>query len=301
MIFSPRTLKTSLCAAALLNVLALNATAQAKVLAKVEGIEITDEDFALAMQDLGPTLPQQADAATRNNYVMEYLIDSRLVARIAEKDKLTESPDYLKRLAYLKDKALMEAKMTQVANAASTEENFKKTYDEAAAAQKDVYEVHARHILVPTEDEAKAALKRVKAGEDFAKVADEVSKDPGSKGGDLGFFTRDKMVPEFADAAFKMTPGQISDPVKSQFGWHIIKVEEKRLVAFPAYDKVKEQVRHYVMQKAQAEMVQKLHEGVKIERFDKPTPADLLKALPPAGNPNAATDSKTTIEPAPKP
>ena len=143
-------------------------------------------------------------------------------------------------------------------------------------------EVHARHILVPSEDEAKAALARVKGGEDFAKVADELSKDTGSKGGDLGFFTKDKMVAEFADAAFKVAPGSISDPVKTQFGWHIIKVEEKRPVAFPPLDTVKEQVSHYVIQRAQADMITKLHEGVKIERFDEPTPADLLKALPPS-------------------
>ena len=85
---------------------------------------------------------------------------------------------------------------------------------------------------------------------------------------------------EFADAAFKIAPGSISDPVKTQFGWHIIKVEEKRPVTFPSLDSVKEQVSHYVIQRAQAELITKLHEGVKIERFDEPTPADLLKALP---------------------
>ncbi len=87
---------------------------------------------------------------------------------------------------------------------------------------------------MPTEDEAKAALARVKKGEDFAKVADEVSKDPGSQGGDLGWFTKDKMVPEFAAAAFKLEPGQVSDPVKSEFGWHVIKLEGKREKSFPA-------------------------------------------------------------------
>jgi len=213
---------------------------------------------------------------------MEYLIDSKLVARIAEKEKLFDNPDYVKRLAYLKEKALMETKMNIVAVESNTEANIKKTYDDAALGQKDVMEVHARHILLPTEEEAKAALARVKGGEDFAKVADELSKDTGSKGGDLGFFTKDKMVTEFADAAFKVAPGTISDPVKTQFGWHIIKVEEKRPVVFPSLDSVKEQVSHYVIQRAQADMIAKLHDGVKIERFDQPTPADLLKALPPA-------------------
>ena len=131
-------------------------------------------------------------------------------------------------------------------------------------------EIHARHILVPTEDEAKAALARIKAGEDFAKVATELSKDPAGDGGDLGWFSKDRMVPEFADAAFKLQPGQVSDPVKSQFGWHIIKVEERRMRTFPPFDQVKDQAARYVAQKAQSDLIAALHEGVKIERMDEP-------------------------------
>ncbi len=275
-------LKTALLSATFTAALSLSGLAQAKVLANVDGMEITDEDLNFAMQDLGPTLPKDADEKNRNKYVMDYLVDSKLVARAAEKEKLTETPDYLNRLAYLKQRALMETKMTAVATASATEDGMKKVYDEAASAQKDVMEVHARHILVATEDEAKAALKRVKGGEDFAKVADELSTDKGSKGGDLGFFTKEKMVPEFSKVAFDTTPGSIADPVKSQFGWHIIKVEEKRAKPFPAYEAVKEQVKRYTIQKAQADLVQSLHKDVKIQRFDEPTPADLLKQLAPA-------------------
>jgi peptidyl-prolyl cis-trans isomerase C len=123
---------------------------------------------------------------------------------------------------------------------------------------------------VATEDEAKAALKRVKGGEDFGKVATELSKDPGAKGGDLGWFTKDRMVPEFAEAAAKMEPGQVSEPVKTQFGWHIIKLDEKRPKTFPPLDQVKDQVARYVVQKAQSELVMKLREGSKIERSDQP-------------------------------
>ena len=154
----------------------------------------------------------------------------------------------------------------------------------AAKAQPPEPEVHARHILLPTEDEAKAALARVKAGEDFAKVATELSKDPGGEGGDLGWFTKDRMVPEFADAAFKLEPGQISDPVKSQFGWHIIKVEEKRMKTFPPFDQVKDQAARYVAQKAQSELITSLRKEAKIERFDEaaeaapPTPAPAAPA-----------------------
>ena len=103
-------------------------------------------------------------------------------------------------------------------------------------------------------------------------MADELSKDPGSQGGDLGWFTKDKMVPEFADAAFKLEPGQVSGPVKSEFGWHIIKVEGKRDKPFPPFDEVKDQVARYVGQKAQSEGIMKLREAAKIERTE-PAPA----------------------------
>jgi peptidyl-prolyl cis-trans isomerase C len=171
-------------------------------------------------------------------------------------------------MAYYHDKVLMETLLGNTAKTAATDEALKKTYEDAAKAQKPEEEVHARHILVPTEDAAKAALKRVQNGEDFAKVATELSKDPGSEGGDLGYFTKDRMVPEFADAAFKLKIGEVSQPVKTQFGWHIIKVEDKRTKPFPPFDQVKPQVLRYVIQKAQSDMVTKLRADAKIERFD---------------------------------
>ncbi len=166
----------------------------------------------------------------------------------------------------------MENLLGSIAKTATTADAEKKVYDDAAKAQKPETEIHARHILVPTEDEAKAALARVKKGEDFAKVADEVSKDPGSQGGDLGWFTKDKMVPEFAAAAFKLEPGQISDPVKSEFGWHVIKLEGKREKSFPPFEQVKDQVARYVAQKAQSDEVMKLREAAKIDRLTPPPP-----------------------------
>ena len=108
-------------------------------------------------------------------------------------------------------------------------------------------------------------------GEDFAKVATELSKDPAGEGGDLGWFTKDRMVPEFADVAFKLEAGQISDPVKSQFGWHIIKVEEKRTKTFPPFDQVKDQAARYVAQKAQSEMITALRTGRQDRAFRRPS------------------------------
>ncbi|HEY4923578.1 MAG TPA: peptidylprolyl isomerase [Roseiarcus sp.] len=244
------------------------ASAEPKVLAKIDGVPITEEDVNDALEDIGPGLPQKLDGPARQQYALDYLIDMKLVAKKAAEDKMDSGPAFARRMAYYHDKLAMEALLTDVAAKAATDDAEHKAYDEAAKANPPVPEIHARHILLPTEDEAKAALARIKKGEDFAKVATELSKDPGSEGGDLGWFTKDKMVPEFADAAFKMEPGQVSDPVKSQFGWHIIKVEEKRMKTFPAFEQVKDQAARYVVQKAQSDLIVKLHEGVKIERTD---------------------------------
>jgi len=252
--------------------LSLLGTASAAVLAKVDGMEITDDDVKVALEDLGPTLPQQIQGPQREAYVLDYLIDLKLVSRKADADKMGVGPDVVRRMAYYHDKVLMEELLGKTAKEAATDAAMKKVYDDAAKAQKPEPEVKASHILVPTEEEAKAALKRVKGGEDFAKVADEVSKDPGSKGGDLGWFTKDRMVPEFADAAFKLQKGQISDPVKSQFGWHIIKVEDTRTKEFPPFEQVKDQVSNYVAQKSQTDLILKLREAAKIER-NEPAPA----------------------------
>ena len=260
--------------------LALTAGASAKVLAKVNGTEITDEDLAVARDDLGPGLPAQLEGAARDSYVLDYLVDGRLVAQKAQADKLDATPDFAKKVAYYREKLLMEALLGKLAAEAATDAAIQKAYDDVAKAQKPEPEVKASHILVDSEADANKALQRVKSGEDFSKVATEMSKDPGSKGGDLGWFTKDRMVPEFADAAFKLQPGQISDPVKSQFGWHVIKVEDKREKKFPSLDEVRDQVARYVVQKAQSEMIVKLRDTAKVERMDKPEPAAAAPAEP---------------------
>ena len=188
-------------------------------------------------------------------------------------DKVDGDPEFERKLAYYKDKLAMEQVLGKIAKAADTPDAEHAAYDAAAKAQPPEDEVHARHILLPDEATAKTALARVKAGEDFAKVADELSKDPGSKGGDLGWFTKDRMVPEFANEAFKLQPGQVSDPVKTQFGWHIIKVEGKRTKTFPPFEQVKDQAAHYVAQKAQSDLITSLRKDAKIERFDTPPAA----------------------------
>jgi peptidyl-prolyl cis-trans isomerase C len=176
-----------------------------------------------------------------------------------------------RRLAYSRDKALVEEYLDREVKKSVTAEAARKLYDDTVKSITPEPEVRARHILVESEDEAKAVHARVKGGEDFNKVAAEASKDPGSKdeGGDLGFFAKDRMVEPFAEAAFKLEPGQLSDPVKTQFGWHVIKVEEKRTKPIPAFEEMKEQVEAYLGRKAQQDLIVGLRQNAKVERLDE--------------------------------
>jgi peptidyl-prolyl cis-trans isomerase C len=262
-------LALSLCAAALTPAFA---DAPSKVLATVNGSDITEQDLAQAREDVGSTLPAQMNDAARTKALLDYLIDLKLVTAKAIADKMDQTADFQKKMVYYREKLLMEGYLGQIAKDSTTEAALKTTYDEAAKANKPEVEIHALHILVPTEEEAKTVEKRLKAGEDFGKLADELSKDPGSKGGDLGWFTKDRMVPEFAEAAYKLEPGQVSDPVKTQFGWHVIKVLDKRTKPFPPMDQVKDQLERFVAQRAQSEAIMKLREAAKITRTDEPAP-----------------------------
>jgi peptidyl-prolyl cis-trans isomerase C len=194
-----------------------------------------------------------------------------MVTQEAEKKKIAENPDFKRRLAFLRNKLLMGFELQEEAKAAVSENGMQQTYQDAVKSMAGQEEVRARHILVESEDEAKTILTELKGGADFATLAKEKSKDPGAaQGGDLGYFSKEQMVPEFADVAFKMYAGQLSNPVKTQFGWHIIKVEDKRVREAPEFDKVKDQIESYMMRKAQTDYVTKLRQTAKIERLDKP-------------------------------
>src|SRR5258707_1529183 len=240
------------------------------VLAKVNGAEIRASDVALAEEELGPSLAQMDPAAKKEN-VLAFLIDMKIVAKEAEDKKIADRDDFKTRLAFARNRLLMDNLLAVEGKAATTDENMKKVYEDAAKQITGEQEVHARHILVETEDEAKAVEDELKKGADLAELAKKKSKDPGaSDGGDLGFFTKDQMVPEFSAVAFALEPGQISDPLKSQFGWHIIKVEEKRNRKAPDFEQVKPQIETYVVRKAQADYVAKLRTAATVERMDKP-------------------------------
>jgi len=216
----------------------------------------------------------------------------KIVAKAAEDKKIENNDDFKKRMAFTRNRLLMDSLLASEGKAATTDEAMKKVYEDAAKQITGEQEVHARHILVETEDEAKAVEDELKKGADFAELAKKKSKDPGaSDGGDLGFFTKDQMVPEFSAVAFTLEPGKISDPVKSQFGWHVIKVEEKRSRKAPDFDQVKGQIETYVTRKAQADYVAKLREAAKVERMDQAAadPAAKTDAKPDAAKP---ADSK---------
>ena len=257
------------------------------VLAKVNGSEIHASDVALAEEELGPSL-QQMDPSTRKDNVLSFLIDMKIVSKAAEDKKIENNDDFKKRLAFTRNRLLMDSLLASEGKAATTDDAMKKVYDEASKQITGEQEVRARHILVETEDEAKAIKAELDKGADFAELAKKKSKDPGaSDGGDLGFFTKEQMVPEFSAVAFALEPGKISDPVKSQFGWHIIKVEEKRSRKAPDFEQVKAQIEQYVTRKAQADYVAKLREAAKVERMDKPADA----AKDPAAPADAAKDA----------
>jgi peptidyl-prolyl cis-trans isomerase C len=273
-------------AAAILAGCAFAASAQPApdpVIATVNGIEIHQSDLTLAEEDVGQNLPQGGPDAKRD-YLVSYLSDMILLAQAAEEKRLQDDPDFKRHAAFARNKVLMETLLQSEGKKALTDQALRAVYDDAVKQMGNEEEVHARHILFrvanpadekaskEAEDKVKAVIDRLNKGEDFVKLANELTEDPSGRkdGGDLGYFTKDQMVPEFSVVAFKLDKGKISDPVKTQFGWHVLKVEDKRQRQPPEFDKVKGQLEGYVERKAQVDLVAKLRAQAKIERLDKP-------------------------------
>ena len=251
---------------------------QDQVLAKVNGVEIRQSDLNAVEEEAGQ-IPPMSEGAKRD-YLVAFLTDMLLVSKAAEEQKLGDTPDYQRKLEFARKKLLMSALLGKVGSTAVTDDAMKKVYDDAVKQMPAEEEVHARHILIradagdekaskAAEDKIKAVIVRLNKGEDFVKVAGEVTEDPSGKanGGDLGYFGKEQMVPEFADAAFGLDKGKISQPVKTQFGWHVLKVEDKRTKPAPSFDEVKPQVEQFVTRKAQADLVTKLRDSAKVEKF----------------------------------
>ena len=253
------------------------------VVARANGVDIRQSDLAVAEDEVGASMPQQMGPDQKRDYLITYLADVVVLAQAAEQQKLADRDDVKHRIQFERNKVLMETLLQDAGQAAMTDDAMHKVYDDAVKQMANEEEVHARHILVPTEDEAKEIEASLKKGADFAALAKEKSKDPSAaEGGDLGYFTKDQMVPEFADVAFKLDKGQVSDPVKTQFGWHIIKIEDKRIKPTPTFDDVKGQVQTYVAHRAQADLVAKLRSAANIERLDQPPAAPDPSTLNPS-------------------
>lgn len=243
------------------------------VILKVNNTDITASEVAVLWKSLFPD--QQApdfssvDEKVRQN-VLRGIITEKLLMAEAVKQGIDQSDAVARELAELKKKVIvkqfLEAKTADIV----TDDAIKREYDKLVANSKNTFEVRARHILVASEKEAAAIKARLDKGEAFEKVAAEASKDPGSakQGGDLGYFTKDKMVPAFAEAAFKLEKGKISGPVKTAFGWHIIKVEDKRRVAAPTLSDVKPQIKQALQNQALNTYVKGLLDHSEVKYFD---------------------------------
>ena len=247
----------------------LAAIAEDKVMATVDGKSITETDLKFADFEIGGDLGN-LPPATKRRVLVEYMIENQLFADAAERDQLTAGPAFEQRLGYWKRRALRDTYFDTTVKGGVSEAVAKAFYDDQVKGMKPEEEVQARHILVDTEDKAKELAEKIAKGEDFAKLAWENSKDPGSKddGGMLGFFGRGQMVPSFEEAAFRLKKGEVSAPIKSQFGFHLIKVEDRRDKKLPAFEEVKDKIMNSMIQKKAQEVANGLRMKSKIEYVD---------------------------------
>jgi peptidyl-prolyl cis-trans isomerase C len=238
------------------------------VVATVDGAPIRRSDVVAVQRTLPPQY-QQLPIEMLFPAVVERLIDSKLVANAGRKDKLQDDPEVKRRVAGIEDRVIQEVYLTRRVESAVSDKAVQDRYDQYVKANPPKEEVSARHILVQTEAQAKEVIAELKKGADFAELAKAKSIDPSGKqnGGDLGFFGREEMVPEFSEAAFKLKEGETTQaPVKSQFGWHVIKLESKRQ-SNPSIEEMREQLVSDLQQEAVATEVGKLRQDAKVERF----------------------------------
>lgn len=267
--------KTMIGAASLAVMLAGGAYAEGKVLATVNGAEITEQDLEFARAEIGEQIAN-IPAEDRRRELLLYLIENQLLASAAEKDKLDEGANADALQKYYRRRALHDAYYDQKVRAAVSDESIRKVYDSEVAKLKPQEEFRARHILVKTEDEARDIVERLGRGDDFAELAKEKSTGPsGPKGGDLGYSPKGQMVPEFEKAALALEKGAVSEPVKTQFGWHVIKLEDKRMSKPPSFDEVKDGMRSGMVRQKAVEIITGLRESAKIDILD----ADVKKAI----------------------
>lgn len=236
------------------------------VVATVGGETITEADLGFAAEDLTQELSQMPPEQ-RKPFLVRVLIDMKVMAKAGQDAGMADTPLFQQRLDYLEDRALRRAYFADAIANAVTEESVRAEYDKFVADFTPSDEIRASHILVPTEEEANAVKTQLDEGADFATLAKEKSIDPGAaNGGDLGFFGKGMMVAPFEAAAFALSDvGQVSAPVQSQFGWHVIRLEEKRQSTPPAFEQVAGQLQQQVLMSTFDETVARLMEGVEID------------------------------------
>jgi peptidyl-prolyl cis-trans isomerase C len=256
------------------------------VLAKVNGQPIHASDLKAA----AATLPPQARAMPPQQLyplLLDQLVDAQALLVEAKKTGLDKDPEVQRSMQMAEDRTLASALLNKVVSPQVTDEAVKARYDQEAANKTGDTEVHARHILVSDEATAKKIIAELKKGGDFAALSKQYSKDPGAsaQGGDLGFFKKTDMVPEFADAAFALKDKEITPaPVKTQFGWHVIQTLERRTTQPPSFEQQRDEIRQKMVQAAVQKEVAQARSQVTVETFN----AD--------GSPVKATD---TAEPPP--
>ncbi|WP_077959921.1 peptidylprolyl isomerase [Ensifer adhaerens] len=285
-------LKT-LAAAALVAAMAVHGGARAEdadpVVAKVGGEEVRQSELNLALGGLDPQLQQMPEEQKRAA-ALSAIIDVKLLSATAEKEGLQDDATFKQRVAYLTERELHNAYFKKHVVDAITKDEVKARYDKEIAAIPVQEEVKARHILVKTEDEAKEIIKELDAGKSFVELAKAKSTDPNKNdGGDLGYFTKGRMVPEFETAVFTLEKGAYTKtPVKTQFGFHVILVEDKRPQAPPPLEQVEQQVRQLVMRDKYVELLSTAKKDAGVEISD---PA-LKKAYDEANKAQEAQETK---------
>lgn len=236
------------------------------VVATVDGRSITSVELGFITDELGPRLANMPEERKKTE-LLNALVDLDLVAAAAEKQGLGKSNEFKQQMDYLKRKALRNEFFRINVDEKITDADLKAVYDEQIGSIKGKEQVKARHILVKEEAEARAIIAELDKGADFAKLAKEKSTGPsGAQGGDLGYFDQSRMVPAFGAAAFSMDVGTYSkDPVKTQFGWHVILVEDKREEPKPTFDQVKDNIRGFVAQQKFSKLLEDIKAKAKVE------------------------------------
>jgi peptidyl-prolyl cis-trans isomerase C len=238
------------------------------VVARVDGAELHVSDVEAAQQSLPPQA-QKLPLDQIYPILLDRMVDGLLITHAGRNEHLDQDPALQRRLKRYEDRLVQEAYLSRAIKNAETEDRLKARYATFVKDKTDQDEVHARHILVKTEAEAKSIISELDKGADFATLAKQHSTDPGAgSGGDLGYFGRSNMVKEFADAAFALPAGQYTKtPVKTEFGWHVIKVEDHRAAKPPSFEEARQEVSQLVAQDVVEAKLKELRSAAKIETF----------------------------------